>query len=518
MKKKFITQGMVILVLCASYVMIFPASALSQEVIGYVRPLVGFETPHPYAPSAIVGAVIWRDILRVPDAKFLKLHFSNFSLAGDDYVVVRDPVGVYAETLTNDRGNDIWALSVFGDQVIVELYSVSGSVGSGFIVPEYVYGFAAPDCGAAGLCGEGNIECANGNSSHQWIYNWRRPVCRVTYVKNGTNYSCTGWIIARPNRIITNFHCLENSPSICQTAEALFNQECIDCPGSYLKPWTRYGCTQIVCGEGALDYTIFEVRYQPAISWGQLRIDPRPITVGEPVGVPNHSLTREKQYDAAIVTQVDGLPPCTLDVDDDTYIVLGVNRIQQSARIAGGASGSPVMKKDTYAVIGLLHTGPVVPGCGDWSRSVKMSSIWADMQTWGCTQGVDSWNTPRCTQAISKIEPGTATSLRVEYSGTGGTLRNVVVTSNPPGCGPPIILSLGSAVYLRWPGACVDQGEMVMYEFTVDFPCEGVQPVSVEWTYQVPTLTEWGLIILVGLIVFSTWVIFRRRKAVVSGR
>jgi hypothetical protein len=33
---------------------------------------------------------------------------------------------------------------------------------------------------------------------------------------------------------------------------------------------------------------------------------------------------------------------------------------------------------------------------------------------------------------------------------------------------------------------------------------------------QTPTLTQWGLIILVALIVFSTWVVLRRRRAVVS--
>ena len=35
---------------------------------------------------------------------------------------------------------------------------------------------------------------------------------------------------------------------------------------------------------------------------------------------------------------------------------------------------------------------------------------------------------------------------------------------------------------------------------------------------QCPTLTQWGLIVLVVLIVFSTWVVLRRRKAVVSGQ
>jgi hypothetical protein len=33
---------------------------------------------------------------------------------------------------------------------------------------------------------------------------------------------------------------------------------------------------------------------------------------------------------------------------------------------------------------------------------------------------------------------------------------------------------------------------------------------------EVPTLTQWGLIVLVVLILFSTWVVLKRRKAVVS--
>jgi hypothetical protein len=126
----------------------------------------------------------------------------------------------------------------------------------------------------------------------------------------------------------------------------------------------------------------------------------------------------------------------------------------------------------------------------------------------------------RCTEVISQSEVGIGSGLEVVYTGTGGTLRDVVVTSNPPGCDAPAIQVIGgNAIRLTWPEACVDQGEVVEYQFTVDYPCETVQPPSsVEWTYPIPTLTQWGLIILVVLIVFSTWVILRRRRAVGSSR
>jgi hypothetical protein len=47
--------------------------------------------------------------------------------------------------------------------------------------------------------------------------------------------------------------------------------------------------------------------------------------------------------------------------------------------------------------------------------------------------------------------------------------------------------------------------------FKMDGVIEGTCP-------QIPTFTEWGLIVLVVLIVFSTWVVVRKAKAVVSRR
>ena len=108
------------------------------------------------------------------------------------------------------------------------------------------------------------------------------------------------------------------------------------------------------------------------------------------------------------------------------------------------------------------------------------------------------------------------------YTGTGGTLRNVVVTHNPPGCDLPTIeIIMGSEIHFTWPKACVGQCEVVEYEFTVDYPCCSVQPpYSVDWTYPgAPTLTEWSLVLFILAVAgFFGYMLLRRRRAVVSVR
>jgi hypothetical protein len=124
-----------------------------------------------------------------------------------------------------------------------------------------------------------------------------------------------------------------------------------------------------------------------------------------------------------------------------------------------------------------------------------------------------------CTESIHKDEPGTAIDLHVVYTGTGGTIRDVVLTGNPPGCGTPGITVVGgNEIHFTWPEPCVDSCEVVEYQFTVGFPCETVQPpYTIEWTYEPrPTLSQWVLIVLaVSVAGFFVWQMMRRRKAAV---
>ncbi len=65
------------------------------------------------------------------------------------------------------------------------------------------------------------------------------------------------------------------------------------------------------------------------------------------------------------------------------------------------------------------------------------------------------------------------------------------------------------------PGIC--KYTVNLYGLIPDIPCAGLDPhIQCVGGGALPTLSEWGLIILVALIVFSTYVVLRRRKAVVN--
>lgn len=127
-------------------------------------------------------------------------------------------------------------------------------------------------------------------------------------------------------------------------------------------------------------------------------------------------------------------------------------------------------------------------------------------------------NADTCIEVIHKTEPGLASDLHVAYSGVEGSIRDVILLSNPPGCPIPDIQVVGGNwIYFDWVDACVDSCEIVEYQYTCDYPCQ--PPVVVDWTYPegYPTLSQWILILLaLSVGAFFVWQLMRRRKAAAS--
>jgi len=90
------------------------------------------------------------------------------------------------------------------------------------------------------------------------------------------------------------------------------------------------------------------------------------------------------------------------------------------------------------------------------------------------------------------------------------------VDTCPGNSGSPIYLVFppycGKAAGIHTHGGCVSEGVNKGTPITH----QDLQNAIAECCPEIPTLTQWGLIMLVVLIVFSTWVVLRRRKAVVS--
>jgi len=147
-----------ILVLCGLVLTAHWVSA--QEVVGEIKTIVGVETPHPYKAALVPGVATWSDTIYAPGATFLKLHFTNFNLDNSDYMIIKNPEGTQNHQYDAEWPSDFWAVSIFGDKAILELYSFSPEGGEGFQIPEFGYGTKDPICPPPSLCGV-DVECPN---------------------------------------------------------------------------------------------------------------------------------------------------------------------------------------------------------------------------------------------------------------------------------------------------------------------------------------------------------------------
>ena len=116
--------------------------------------------------------------------------------------------------------------------------------------------------------------------------------------------------------------------------------------------------------------------------------------------------------------------------------------------------------------------------------------------------------------------------LHLTMGGTGGDLvpGSITVLVNPPNCGnPTITITGGNIVNLDWGVACVAIGDPVIVRVkTGNGP---LSLVSGEWTpgpvalgggdsaeVQVPTVSQWGLIVMTLALLVAATVIFARRR------
>lgn len=201
-------------------------------------------------------------------------------------------------------------------------------------------------------CGKQNVECFLGTPE----YASRRPVGIM--LRNGGSW-CTAWIIAAPNILMTNEHCLDFGIAGL-TVE--FNYECDQCVGGTERTTDAYTVTEIIHENASLDYALIRVSGNPAATWGVASVDDALPSIGQNVYEIHHGEGRVKGYDDGQVTSIDQPGACI----GSTSIEIGVDIVA-----TGGASGAPIFSSDNHCVVGICHCGPAcAPGWG-----IPMSAI-----------------------------------------------------------------------------------------------------------------------------------------------
>jgi hypothetical protein len=328
----------------------------------------------------------WRQEVHYADAAFIKVHLKQIDLKLGDRLVVSNPEGTHVHEypdsgFTTDEGEGIWALSIVGDTVVLEL--VTGDSGDpvasdfyekaaagvpesdlGVRVDKFTRGYPedvveslTPDS----TCGTNQrTDAVCYDDSHPVEFGKSAAVARVTLSSGAA--LCTAWRVTPQNFMLTNEHCI-TSQSQLNGLEFWFNYQRTECQsGGPAVPTIVAGDTFLIDND-TLDFALFTVDDFSSIQhFGYLEMEPRTPVLGEEIYLPQHGAGNPKEFGI----ESDYNPPNNLcQIDDAIRNGRGVNTdTGYFCDTTGGSSGSPVLARSTDKVIGLHHFGNAgAPNC-----------------------------------------------------------------------------------------------------------------------------------------------------------
>lgn len=308
------------------------------------------------------------DRVSMANAKYISIHFAQFSLPSGHYVKVSSEMDTrisYVLDGTKELAfseNGFYGAKIDGDTAIVEYYAMNRrrfiSKQVGYRIDGFRYDSEA-QVELESFCGKDrslNAIClANKAKHHQLAYGNTRAVARL--VIEGKNY-CTGFLLGKGGYLMTNWHCI-SSQREAENTNFEFNAEgsrceskCdrkMACPGNIVATNAT-----IVAFNRKLDYTLVKLHPIGTMDvnkmYGSLKLRAEKPRIGERIYIPQHPHGHGKRV--------------ALYLEDDSHAKVKTTSIknacgdQQVGYMAGtsrGSSGSPVIAMSDHKVVALHH-------------------------------------------------------------------------------------------------------------------------------------------------------------------
>jgi PKD repeat protein len=330
------------------------------------------QTSHPYEGGK---GVVWERTFYWPDAGYIAIHFSEFSLASNDYVEISSPDGRFSYVYkgkgkwVKEKGQKdpkqisvFWATHIPGDTATVKLVSQNKKGGHGFVVDKWVHGYEKGYIEAVlADMEEAQIEAICSTDDKEWakcyegteMYNESKAVCRLLI---GGSSACTGWLLGSEGHVMTNNHCISTQTDAGNT-DYEFMAEGATCATSCASWGACPGTVESSAGtliktNSSLDYTLILLPSNITSTYGYMQLRDSLPTIGERIYIPQHPGAWGKQL--AVVSDTDG-PYAKIYSLNEPPCIGGPGDIGYYADTAGGSSGSPVLAFDDHLVVSLHH-------------------------------------------------------------------------------------------------------------------------------------------------------------------
>ncbi|KAJ0395379.1 hypothetical protein ATCC90586_008671 [Pythium insidiosum] len=318
-----------------------------------------------------------------PGAKFVSVHFSQFSLADGDVVELSDASGqvvaAYAGLGREGLGKQpdgFFSTRVFGDKVTVQFkpspLGVAPGADVGFKIDAILR--SASMAAVSSICGADNTLPAQCYANDTRVPNAvakSRAVVRIFVAQSGE--WCTGWLVGSEGHLLTNAHCIPTQAHAASSEFEFLSESatCVDqCRGvGACRGQTLVTSATLVAAEAErFDYSLVKLNPNPGVdlsSFGFLKMRIAGGVENEQIYIPQHPGGKAKRI--AAVVDDDSVAVAKIDKPS----ACGPHRVTYDADTEPGSSGSPVIAARDNLAIALHSCGTNTGDCTNSGTDVR---------------------------------------------------------------------------------------------------------------------------------------------------
>ena len=346
-----------------------PAAAqalkVEPEKVLYTDMKVVTVGPFLSSPSATSGVLWSRKVSHETAVPAVRVHVQvrRGRPAADWRIRIRDLSGQEVESFLGGSSalaaGGLWSGEVPGRGAEVELVSDTDAQGLEIAVDQYAYRVISPIPSSI----TGLNQLIPIGIAPQDVRGWAAPIARLSFVRGGQQYVCTGFLVTR-DLLLTNEHCLgESEAALSALVEFGFD--------SLNATPTTFRVSRLEAASVPLDYALVRLS-RAASSFGRVTLTAAAATDGEALVIIQHPAGEFKQA---------SIDDCKVKSASRPGVGDGPTDFGHLCDTLGGSSGSPVLDRQTGGVVGLHHWGIPTGSVDPVNQGVHIGQVLADLRT-----------------------------------------------------------------------------------------------------------------------------------------